>query len=655
MKKNIFLFMLFSIGFIWAVTGFSNVYAYEISKTSYSAGTIDIISEADEGDNVSIKVTPNEGKIIEKVFVVPTNENGELGGICADGPCSYYNDKTNKINFSFNYNTGMGTFTMPKHNVRILVSFVDENDHQADKITIENDSFGLIQPYVNKGINYSPNENQEVNLVMSDFTGYALADLIFYKWNGSEYVIDETIDIDISEDFDGFIADTYKFNMPNYKIKIKAVTVKHDISFSISSPKHGTIQMRENAGYGEYVKIKAVPDQGYKLKEINVENTPLDAPIIKLPFDMDTMTFRAGGILLFDFSVRATFEGIENNITTMSENGMVNIPSKAKTGEEVTISNIVADEGYEFDSIKIYKTGDKNTTVAVSDNKFVMPSFPVTVEVLFKPVSNTYKIIKTNFTNVHYYITDENYNEKTEFEAGETVYLNCDEICIDCYLKTFNIINANTNKKLNISYNYSDGVYSFVMPSANINLNISYVYSTNAPTTVSAKLYGYDDVKFTWSRVSSAEGYIIKYKKSTSTSWSTWNGTKYTSSNYRYVKIPNLADGVKYNFRVYTYVTDIQGVKHYKYKTYNIYTLKKMATPKITKISSSRVRISYTKINGATGYQISQSTIKTGTRIVSKITVKKNKKYYYKVRAYKTVDGKKIYGPWSYVRAYTLK
>ena len=32
-----------------------------------------------------------------------------------------------------------------------------------------------------------------------------------------------------------------------------------------------------------------------------------------------------------------------------------------------------------------------------------------------------------------------------------------------------------------------------------------------------------------------------------------------------------------------------------------------------------------------------------------------NKKYYYKIRAYKTVDGKKIFGPWSNVKAYTLK
>ena len=59
------------------------------------------------------------------------------------------------------------------------------------------------------------------------------------------------------------------------------------------------------------------------------------------------------------------------------------------------------------------------------------------------------------------------------------------------------------------------------------------------------------------------------------------------------------------------------------------------------------------------------STSKTGTNIVSTystttgktktITTKKGKTYYYKIRAYKVVDGKKIYAPWSDVKSYKLK
>ena len=78
--------------------------------------------------------------------------------------------------------------------------------------------------------------------------------------------------------------------------------------------------------------------------------------------------------------------------------------------------------------------------------------------------------------------------------------------------------------------------------------------------------------------------------------------------------------------------------------------------------SSSKVKVSWTNISGETGYQISKSTKKSGTSIVETykttsgksktISATKGKTYYYKVRAYKVVDGKKIYGPWSSVIKY---
>ena len=86
----------------------------------------------------------------------------------------------------------------------------------------------------------------------------------------------------------------------------------------------------------------------------------------------------------------------------------------------------------------------------------------------------------------------------------------------------------------------------------------------------------------------------------------------------------------------------------------------------IPRKSGAKVKVSWTNISGETGYQISKMTKKSATQKkpltykttsgkYKKLSATKGKTYYYKVRAYKTVDGKKIYGPWSTAVKYKRK
>lgn len=92
-------------------------------------------------------------------------------------------------------------------------------------------------------------------------------------------------------------------------------------------------------------------------------------------------------------------------------------------------------------------------------------------------------------------------------------------------------------------------------------------------------------------------------------------------------------------------------------------TLKvKSLTVKSTKAKTATVK--YKKTTGADGYQITYSTSKKFTKKTNKLTkkttynvtkLKKGKTYYVKVRTYKTVDGKKVYGKYTTAKKVVVK
>lgn len=146
-------------------------------------------------------------------------------------------------------------------------------------------------------------------------------------------------------------------------------------------------------------------------------------------------------------------------------------------------------------------------------------------------------------------------------------------------------------------------------------------------------------------------GYKVMWKRASA---SKWNYKRVTGS---YATMAGLAGGVKYNIKVIPYVK-LNG-KFYEGKGTGtaVYTLKKMNRPSVKRAAAGKVKVSWNNINGETGYQISRAMKPAGTNVVATVKnangkskvvkAQKGKTYYYKVRAYKTVNGKKIFGPWS--------
>ena len=180
----------------------------------------------------------------------------------------------------------------------------------------------------------------------------------------------------------------------------------------------------------------------------------------------------------------------------------------------------------------------------------------------------------------------------------------------------------------------------------------------SGPASAGAKLYGFNDIKVTWSKVSGASGYRVYYKKSTAAAYKNYKTTKNLS-----LKFADLAGNTKYNFKV---VPTFKDGRQAGSKIVSATTLKKLNQPTFEKIGPERVSLYWQSITAATGYQVWWSTAKNGKyqKLCDfsaneaggvSFNVPKNQKYWYKTRAYRTVNGKKIFAPYSVPKAYTLR
>ena len=101
-------------------------------------------------------------------------------------------------------------------------------------------------------------------------------------------------------------------------------------------------------------------------------------------------------------------------------------------------------------------------------------------------------------------------------------------------------------------------------------------------------------------------------------------------------------------------------------KTFKI--VPKKTAIKNVKAGKKQLKVTYKKVKGVTGYQIQTATNKSFKKNAKAVTVKgakktskavkklkSGKKYYVRVRAYKTVNGKKYYSSWSKVKSVKVK
>lgn len=249
-----------------------------------------------------------------------------------------------------------------------------------------------------------------------------------------------------------------------------------------------------------------------------------------------------------------------------------------------------------------------------------------------------------------------NANGKFETVSSETIS-NKDEVTSGTFKAgegTYRIVKTVYTLTSGSSSMYRTSVYSneftYKKGSSTTTVKVS------TPTSVKAASAAYNKVKISWNKVSGVSGYeVYQYNAKTKkyTKVATVKGTSYTKSG--------LTTGTSYSYKVRAYKTvDKKNVYGSYSKAVSAKpSLSKVAGVKTVNVSGKAVKVTWKKVSGASGYKLYRSTKKNGSyKLVKTVKgyktvkytnkkLKKGKTYFYKVRAYKTVGKKKVYGSYS--------
>ena len=171
--------------------------------------------------------------------------------------------------------------------------------------------------------------------------------------------------------------------------------------------------------------------------------------------------------------------------------------------------------------------------------------------------------------------------------------------------------------------------------------------------TLTAAQATYNSIRLTWAATAGAVKYELyratsaygSYKRLTTTAALNYtNKSVYTGTTYYYkVRSYRLVSGKK----VYGPWSAVASAKT---------VLTAPAAPKAAALTYNSIKLTWGKVTGASRYEIWRATSPTGSykpvaatssASYTNKSLSTGTAYYYKIRAYRTVSGRKVYGPWS--------
>ena len=228
--------------------------------------------------------------------------------------------------------------------------------------------------------------------------------------------------------------------------------------------------------------------------------------------------------------------------------------------------------------------------------------------------------------------------------------------------------NSYTDKSLKASSTYSYKVRAY---KGSLNGSYSNTIDVKTSPNYAPKVTGLklktqksDSLTISWNKINNVTGYkVYRYDVKTESyklikTISNASTTSYTNSK--------LTSATKYLYKVRSYKI-VNNKTHNGDYSSSLAATTKPPTPtvKLTSPSTKKIKLTWTNINSrTTGYNIYMATSKNGTyknigstskKSFTKGSLKKGKTYYFKVRAYRTIDGKKVYSSYSSIKSIKCK
>ena len=248
--------------------------------------------------------------------------------------------------------------------------------------------------------------------------------------------------------------------------------------------------------------------------------------------------------------------------------------------------------------------------------------------------------------------------------AGYSVYRSMSENGAYVYVGGTTDGNATTLEQTNLTrgatYYYKVRAYELVDGERKLSPSYSDAVSvtisnaiTTAPVMTSAAQETLTSARLSWEAVEGVDGYAI-YGRNASSAYAIM---KEVDAATLETVIEGLTAGMQYYFKVAVY-TETNGEKQYG-KLSNVKGIKMgPLAPEllnVDQIAANEVRVEWQQVDGVTGYSVYQSETPNGAfkyvggttdeadNLISVFGVEPAKTYFYKVKAYVTIDGSKVF------------